>query len=239
MTKALEYQQRKRKWEEKKWHRPESGARKASFILTADNTIKLLNGRKAGKLLDIGCGFGEIDILMARKTDFFITGCDISNKAVKEAREKIAEEGLGERIAIETGDVYNLKYQDNSFDVITSFGYVSAATYKGVQKEAARVLEPGGVLICDFINPWSLYKALISSAAVIKGVALPYFASLAGIREVFEKENLIFEKQVFFNTYPPLPFPPDSAPFLFFENTLGAVMKGFLGRVRLVKFRKK
>ncbi len=239
MTGVSGYQKRKQKWETTEWHKTENGARKASFILTVANTLGLLDGVKEGRLLDIGCGFGEIDIVMARQTNFLITGCDISDKAIKESRERIIKEGLEKRITVGPADVYNLKYQNNSFDVITSFGYVSAATYKGVQKEAARVLRPGGILICDFINSWSLYKAPISLVSLMKGNGLPYFASLSGIKNVFEQANLIFEKQTLFNTYPPLPFLQSTAPFILFEKTLGRVASSFLGRVRLVKFRKK
>jgi len=233
------YNQRKQKWEEKNITYNPDSTRQATFFLTVRNTLDLLDPVRSGRVLDIGCGFGEIDILLAENTDFHITGVDISKNALDIFSKKIQEKGLSERIKIEEGDVYNLKYPDNSFDVILSFGYVSAATYRGVQKEIARVLKPGGILVCDFINPLSIYKIPSTIKRKMAGRETPYFISLSGIRREFDKNNLIFKKQRFFNTYPPLHWGVPVKKFLYFENTLGKILRRVLGRVRLVSFEKK
>jgi SAM-dependent methyltransferase len=237
--KAKKLEDRIEKWEGKsrKYEIPPS--REATFNLTVKNTLKLLGDVNRGKLLDIGSGFGEIDIMIARRTDFDITGIDISDTAIKSAQNNIAQADLSDRIKIEEADVYNLKYPNESFDVIVSFGYVSAATYEGVQKEVARVLKPGGILICDFINPLSVYKFINIIRRIVTFKKIPYFVSLSGIKREFEKEGLIFEEQVLFNTYPPFKFVSDPNTFLRFEEGLGQKLKNLLGRVRLVKFRKK
>jgi ubiquinone/menaquinone biosynthesis C-methylase UbiE len=231
------YEDRKKKWEQVSKNYKIDSTREATFSLTINNTLALLGDIKEGRLLDIGCGFGKIDILLAKNSNFNITGCDISDIALESAQNNIREADLDNRIKIEKADVYNLKYPDNFFDVILSFGYVSAATYRGVQKEVARVLKPGGLLICDFINCLSFYKFF----PTLKNFLFkkkPYFFSLAGIKRRFEKEGLIFEKQVFFNTYPPLKFIRNPKIFLGFEDTLGTLFRTHLGRVRLVKFKK-
>jgi len=236
--KPKNHRARKQKWEEKSRHYKLNSAREATFILTVKNTLKLLGNRKKGKVLDIGCGFGEIDILLAQNTDFKITGCDISEIAVKAAQENIKKAGLAHRIKIEKGDVYKLKYPSNSFDVVLSFGYVSAATYPGVQKEVSRVLKPGGILICDFINCLSFYKFFNTFKRYLKKQEIPYYVSLTGICREFEKEDLIFAKQRLFNIYPPIDLRFNPRNFLFFEDTIGKIFRFLLGRVRLVKFQK-
>jgi ubiquinone/menaquinone biosynthesis C-methylase UbiE len=233
------YDQRKQKWEEKNIAYNPDSTRQATFFLTVKNTLDLLGSVRSGKVLDIGCGFGEIDILLAKNTDFNITGVDISKNALDVFSKKVQEKGLSERIKIEEGDVYNLKYPDNYFDIILSFGYVSAATYRGVQKEIARVLKPGGILVCDFINPLSVYKIPNTIKRKLVGKETPYFISLSGIRREFDKNNLIFKKQRFFNTYPPLHRGVPAKIFLYFENTVGKILNRALGRVRLVSFVKK
>lgn len=231
------FDERKEKWE--KIHRKYklNSARQATIILTVKNTLNLLKEKREGRVLDLGCGFGEIDILLAQKTNFNIIGCDISELAIKTAKENIHKAKLEDRIQIEKGDVYNLKYHDNYFDIVLSFGYVSAATYPGVQKEVARVLKPEGILICDFINCFSFYKFFKTIKRIINGKK-PYYLTLAGIRREFEKVGFMFRNQLFFNTYPPIHFNLNPRFFLIFENTIGKIFKIFLGRVRLVKFQK-
>ena len=210
--------------------------RLATFELTVRNTLKILGEKKDGQVLDIGCGCGEIDILIAQNTNFNITGCDISETALKNAQSNIEKAGLGNRIKVEEGNVFNLKYPDNFFDIILSFGYVSAATYPEATQEVARVLKPGGFLVCDFINCLSLYKIFVSLKRVMEKKPL-YYLTLSGIRRQFQKEGLVFVGQRLFNTFPPIEgLSPNF--FLGFENTVGKVFKNFLARVRLVCFQK-
>ncbi len=232
------FEKRKQKWEKKSREYKFNSLREATFILTVKNTIDLLKDKTKGKVLDIGCGFGEIDILMAQNTDFDIIGCDISENAIKAAKNNIKKSGLCNKIKIEKADVYNLQYPDESFDIVFGFGYVSAPTYPGVQKEVARILKPEGILICDFINHLSFYKLFNTFKRIVKRKDTPYYVSLAGIRREFEKAGLVFVSQRLFNTYPPIDFNLKSKIFLAFEDSIGKIFKTFLGRVRLVSFKK-
>lgn len=217
-------------------------SRLATYEITAEKALSMLGNKRDGRLLDVGCGFAEVDVLLAKNSNFLITACDISDAALLRARRNVQNSKLEERIKIEQGDVYHLPYPDNFFDVVTSFGYTSAATYKGVQGEVARVLKHGGLLLCDFINLLCVYK--------IKEVPTrwrnltreegKYYNILTamGISEYFARYNLHMVSQELFNTYPPVDFV--SAKFLiFFEKTIGRVLNKILGRVRLVCFQKK
>lgn len=233
------FQQRKQKWERKQDDLKVSSARtamRATFSLTLHNALELLGEKKSGKLLDIGCGFGEIDILLAQNTNFEITGFDFAKKAVVIAKANVKKAGLENRIKIEEGDVYKLRYPDNFFDAVVSFGYVSVASFPGVQKDIARVLKPGGILICDFINCLSFYKFLFTLKRILKGQKIPYYVTLAGIKREFLKGGFTFLNQCFFNTFPPLNLKISPGLYLAFENSVGKIFQNFLGRVRLVSF---
>jgi SAM-dependent methyltransferase len=215
--------------------------KKATFALTAEHAMKLLGDTREGIALDVGCGFGEIDILLAKMSNFKIIGCDVSQRCVERARENVKFSGMEGRIKIEEGSVYLLPYPDAYFDVVMSFGYASAATYKGAQAEVSRVLRPGGFLVCDFINYLSLYK-IASFAAKRKKLINEegkYYndATVSGISDYFARYNLHFISQKLFNTYPPVNFLPPGALILF-DKTIGRVSSRVLGRVRLVCFQK-
>lgn len=219
-----------------------TSSKSASFELTVENCLGLLDGKRDGNLLDIGCGFGEIDVLLAQRTDFNIIACDISETCVNQARADAKTLGLESRILYELADVYKLPYQNEQFDVVVSFGYTSAATYKGAQSEAARVLKRGGLFICDFVHPMSLYKIVHLPRRLNKFIRShgKYYNILTAkaIKDYYSAYGLDFMAQKFFNTYPPLDFLPENT-LLFFEKSIGKVFSRFLGRVRIVCFRKR
>lgn len=219
-----------------------TSSKKASFELTVENCVDLLNGKYDGKLLDIGCGFGEIDALLTQRTDFNITGCDISERCINRARANAKNLQMEDKISYELADVYKLPYQNEQFDVVVSFGYTSAATYKGAQAEAARVLKRGGLLICDFVNPLSLYKIvyLPTRWGKFTGAEGKYYNILTtkAIKDYYSAYGLDFMAQKFFNTYPPFDFFQENV-LLFFERSLGKIFNRFLGRVRIVCFKKR
>ena len=233
---------RKDKWE--KYARAvdtTSSSKRATFELAAQYAVDLLGEKRSGVLLDIGCGFGEIDVLLAQNTNFKIIGCDISKRCIDVAREKVKSYGFEERIKIEEGDVFHLAYPDNYFDVVVSFGYASAATYKGAQSEVARVLKSGGLLICDFANLLCIYKIMnvpLRWKRLINEEGKHYNTLTArGIEEYFGRYQLKFVSQRLFNSYPPVNF-LSSEFLIFFDRTAGKVLAKALGRVRIMCFKK-
>ncbi len=216
----------------------------ATAEITAKITAKLLKDKKKDLILDIGCGFGLIDIFLAQKMSHNLIICDISEIALDQAKKNIKAAGLENRIKIEKKDVYNLDYPDNYFDVVLSFGYASAATYPGVQQEVHRILKPNGILIIDFINHLSLYRLLFSPLRIWKDFLeycqkKSYYFGILGIKKYFYSQKFKFIKRLYFNTYPPVLrnfFSPRF--YILFEKTIGRIFRNILGRVVLVFFQK-
>jgi ubiquinone/menaquinone biosynthesis C-methylase UbiE len=95
-------------------------------------------------LLDAGGSTGIIDCFLA---DYFktVTGIDIDEPAIKEAKTKFKKKNLEFRL----GDATNIDYPDNSFNVvICSHIYEHVPDAEKMMSEIFRILTPGG--ICYF-----------------------------------------------------------------------------------------
>ena len=105
------------------------------------------------RLLDVGCGAGQLAIPAARM-GLDATGVDIATDLVDEARERAAAEGLSARF--DEGDAEALPYEDGSFDVVASlFGAMFAPQPERVAAELLRVCRPGGRILMGNWTPES------------------------------------------------------------------------------------
>jgi SAM-dependent methyltransferase len=94
--------------------------------------------------LDVATGTGEV-ALRAARAGAHVTGVDISEPLLEQARAKAAREGL--EIGFDLGDAQSLPYNDASFDVAaSSFGVIFAPDAGRAAAELARVVRPGGRL---------------------------------------------------------------------------------------------
>lgn len=94
-------------------------------------------------VLDLGCGTGRFSIPLARTAR--VTGLDLTEEMLDAARSKAKNEGLS--VAFEQGDMAELPFADESFDVVVSMlalMHVPEAQRGQVFAEISRVLRPGG-----------------------------------------------------------------------------------------------
>lgn len=103
------------------------------------------------RLLDVGCGAGQLTLPAARR-GIEVTGIDLAQNLVDQANERAQAEGLDVRI--EQGDAEALPYEDESFDVVMSLiGSMFAPRPERVAAEMVRVCRPGGRLIMGNWTP--------------------------------------------------------------------------------------
>jgi len=100
-------------------------------------------GVKPGtRLLDVGCGAGQLALIAAR-AGAEVSGCDIAPNWIEKAKTRAAAEGL--QIAFQEGDAESLPYGDGEFDVVVSLiGAMFAPRPDLVAAELTRVSRPGG-----------------------------------------------------------------------------------------------
>jgi SAM-dependent methyltransferase len=92
------------------------------------------------RLLDVGCGAG-LALQLAHKRGASVAGLDASGRLLGVARSRLPEADLRQ------GDVEELPYGDDSFDVVTAFNAVQyAADPVQALREIRRVAAPGGAV---------------------------------------------------------------------------------------------
>jgi ubiquinone/menaquinone biosynthesis C-methylase UbiE len=100
------------------------------------------------RVLEAGCGTGLVLGRLARVAKE-AHGFDLSRGMVDKARAR----GL----SVSLGSVTAVPFQSNSFDLVCSFKVLAhVPDIDAALRELARVTRPGGTLVLEFYNPWSL-----------------------------------------------------------------------------------
>lgn len=124
----------------------ESRGRSLGFTAMLRNLIEEMDVQPGEEVLDIGCGTGVIDRLVARHThgQNTITGVDMSPYLVQEATALAAKEGVGALIQFKEGNAEDLPFPDNSFDATISCTVLEEGDADKMLSEMVRVTRSGG-----------------------------------------------------------------------------------------------
>ena len=119
-------------------------------------------------LLDIGCGTGTFDAMLAGSPlPARIVGLDYANAMCQIASDKAHQAGVANRLRYVNGDSQHLPFADGSFDVVTcSNSFHHYPHQQQVVFEMRRVLRPGGRLMlidgfCNNIIGWVAYDIIV------------------------------------------------------------------------------
>jgi ubiquinone/menaquinone biosynthesis C-methylase UbiE len=97
-------------------------------------------------VLEYGCGQGGIAVRLADRAAH-VTGIDISDVAVEQARGRASASGVAERATFTTMDAENLSFDDASFDLVCGNGILHHLDVDRALGQIARVLRPGGLAV--------------------------------------------------------------------------------------------
>jgi ubiquinone/menaquinone biosynthesis C-methylase UbiE len=130
------------------------------------------------RVLDLGCGIGNILIALAEQIDFThpATGVDISPELIRIGEREIAGAGLPDRIELRVAPATRLPFEDGTFDVVLTshvLKHLDDDTLLASFREVARVLRPGGrFLLWEFAK--SPRSALLFWSARLTGLPPPF-----------------------------------------------------------------
>ena len=208
------------------------------------------SGLRRAYLLDVGCGSGYLDILLARKTGFRIIGVDIVGEALKLGEKMVRDAGFEHRINFVRGSVFDLPFRDNSFDAAISTGHESAGAFPGGTEEVSRTVKMGGEMIFDFVKMPNLYQPvssiwryfqykrearMVKNGAKWEGPLKHYHYGVLGLKEHFE-DNLGLKITEIRHIFTSPPIISKHARWKF-ENSIGKYFARLLARVLLVKLK--
>jgi 2-polyprenyl-3-methyl-5-hydroxy-6-metoxy-1,4-benzoquinol methylase len=179
------------------------------------------------RLLDVGCGAGQLALIAAR-AGVRVVGCDIASNWIEKAQARAAAEGL--EVTFEEGDAESLPYEDAQFDaVISLIGAMFAPRPELVAAELTRVCRPGGLIAMANWTPGGfvgqLFKA-ISKHIAPSGMPAPVlWGDEATVRARLSEgiADLKFARHVYHFDYP---FPPD-AVVEFYRINYGPMSRAF------------
>ncbi len=116
------------------------------------------------RVLEVGCGSG-VFLRAAADRGAVVTGIDSSERLVELARARAPEADVS------VGDLQELPYADDSFDVVAGFNsFFFAADMVAALAEARRVTKPGGSVV---IQVWGRHGTCDLDA--IKPIVRPFF----------------------------------------------------------------
>lgn len=98
------------------------------------------------KVLDVGCGSGNTACFIADDIGSRVSGIDISEVMIVKARERAQRQGLSDKLEFRVGDVFDLPYEDDWFDVVILESVLTPlpGDKKQALKEIVRVVRSGG-----------------------------------------------------------------------------------------------
>jgi ubiquinone/menaquinone biosynthesis C-methylase UbiE len=172
------------------------------------------------KVLDAGSGTGIVSLGFADTGigHSSLVAFDLSHKSLLLAKEEFKKEpGVDDgRITIIQGNVLEMPFQDDSFDLVLTCGVLEYVSLDAGLKELSRVLKPGGKLVFIPVKPSLvgsvlefLYKFKIHPVEDVKRISQRYF-KIVGNHDFPINEPIAWSKSVFLLEKVPADFDKNS-----------------------------
>jgi len=128
-------------------------------------------GFSEGKILDVGCGFGAMCLVLAKEfSNCEVVGVDLSILLLDYAESNISGEFTGNRLKFKKENVEKMSFENDSFDVVFNVSMVHWVDDPvSMLNEIERILKPEGHLfIKDLRKSWlGVFEKEINNALTL------------------------------------------------------------------------
>jgi ubiquinone biosynthesis O-methyltransferase len=138
-----------------RWRASEIGA--VTEHLERELIVELVGDVSGCKVLDVGCGDGELALELATR-GAIVTGIDASAAMIEAAKDRAKRHNAD--VTFEVAVVEQLPFPAEQFAVVTAITILCFVDDAApVFREIARVLRPGGRLVIGELGKWSTWAA--------------------------------------------------------------------------------
>jgi ubiquinone/menaquinone biosynthesis C-methylase UbiE len=132
------------------------------FLKHTRRAYRLIPSLTQPRILDIGCGKGQQTIELARLSGGEVIGIDIDLTVLTCLRQRIKQAGFGDRVRCLHVSLFDLQFDNNSFDVLWEEGVLHLLDLSRSLEKCRRLLKPEGYLVMHETTLWyeSIQKKL-------------------------------------------------------------------------------
>ena len=100
----------------------------------AKRIYQILEDKPSAKILDVGCGYGNLIAELQNKYNFWVEGLEYSSYAIRKAHSSV-------RKKIKKGSILKLPFKKNSFDIVVCFDVICYLTLKETKKAIKNLVD--------------------------------------------------------------------------------------------------
>jgi ubiquinone/menaquinone biosynthesis C-methylase UbiE len=140
-------------WEEQldEYERIRPWIERAIGEFTRGSDMHALYEPRGKNALDYGCGDGSLSIRLLERGAKRVTGIDISEVLIEEARRRAAAGGFADRTRFVVADAHATEFADDEFDLVVGIAILHHLDLRRALLELRRILAPGGTAV--FLEP--------------------------------------------------------------------------------------
>jgi ubiquinone/menaquinone biosynthesis C-methylase UbiE len=114
---------------------------------STEELLALADPRPGQRVLDAGCGIGTTAAKIARRFNCEVVALDINEANLDRARCTVERGGVDDRVRVRRGDIQQLRFEDESFDVVIVEAVTMFVHRKRAAAEVVRVCRRGGRVV--------------------------------------------------------------------------------------------